>query len=105
MNVVNLSHNITTEINNLCSIVHFAHNDPRILSLKERLKWLIELKLKILKKGHCSYCNYKKNKCRCANYCTTCHLLHNGTKCDRNIMNSNIITTIMLNITQHLYST
>lgn len=99
---MNFGRRVTKEINNLCSIEHLANNNPEYMCLKERIKWLIELKLKILKKGCCYHCNYDNFECICNTYCSICDESHNGKSCDKNVMNSNTISLIMYNINLHL---
>ena len=95
LNIYELNQSVTNEINTLCSRAHLAHNTPNSMSLKDKIKWLVELKMCITKMQHCTYCNYDNDDCICMEYCSYCDQEHNGFLCNRHIMNTSMMKTIM----------
>ena len=45
------------EINNIAQRLELAHADPCQLLFKEQIKWLISLKIDVMRKNRCKYCN------------------------------------------------
>ena len=86
---------VTKEIRSTANSLVYAFSDPEILSFRERVKWLVELKIKIINSNRCRYCNLSNTKCRCANRCSTCKTNHHSSfNCRRHIMNSKLIKLI-----------
>jgi hypothetical protein len=62
--------------------------DPDI-PFPEIIKWLVELKIKIIKSEMCKYCNSEADKCKCATTCVSCNTTdHISCYCKKHIMNS-----------------
>ena len=85
---------VTKEIRATANALVYAISDPEILSFRERVKWLVELKLKIINSNRCRYCNLSKSECRCANRCSNCNTNHSSFNCRRHIMNSKLLKLI-----------
>ena len=93
---------ITNEIHNICNTLLYASANPADLCLKERIKWLIELKIKVINNERCKYCNLPLQKseisCSCKTLCSICNTsAHKTDNCLKHIMNSNLLITLFNN--------
>ena len=85
---------VTKEIRLTTSALVYATSDPKILSFREQVKWLVELKIKIINSNSCRYCNLLKSECLCINRCSNCNTNHSSFNCRRHIMNSKLLKLI-----------
>ena len=86
---------VTKEIRSTANSLIYAFSDPKILNLREQVKWLVELKIKSINSNSCRYCNLSNTKCRCANRCSTCKTNQHGSfNCRYHIMNSKLLKLI-----------
>lgn len=85
---------VTEEIRTTTNILVYATSNPEILSFREQVKWLVELKIKIINSNSCRYCNLSKSECKCINRCSNCNTNHSSFNCRRHIMNSKLLKLI-----------
>ena len=90
----NIKYSVYEEIVNTANALIYAFSNPDMLSFKEQVKWLVELKIKLIKSGMCRFCNKDTKKCECSIKCSKCRTNHNGFNCQYNIMNSQLIKLI-----------
>ena len=93
-NPVNIRYSVYEEIINTANALVYAFSNPADLNFKEQVKWLVELKIKLIKNGMCRYCNQETTECECSVFCSKCQINHNGFNCQYNIMNSQLIKLI-----------
>ena len=82
------------EIRKTASTLFFACADPEPLPFKEKIKWLVKLKIISINDHLCKYCNFKQKYCPCDGYCVRCNKTHSGYLCKKNIMNSKLLKII-----------
>ena len=83
------------EVKRTANALVYAFGDPEELTFKDVVKWLVELKIKIITAGFCRYCNRPSQRCNCVRFCSICNLYtHSGKVCPKNIMNSKLFKHI-----------
>ena len=92
------------EINNIARCLEWAHADPCQLVFREQIKWLVQLKINVMKKNRCQYCNlllptdeHSSNEqlCVCEGQCCLCNTTtHKSKYCFKHIMNSSLLKII-----------
>ena len=65
------------------------------ISFPEILKWLVDLKIKIINSNMCKYCNYDTDTCKCKTICVKCNTTeHTSCHCEKHIMNAPLFKII-----------
>ena len=89
-----ISEKVNKEIKKTANILFLACADPEPLSFKEKVKWLVHLKIISINDNLCKYCNFEQKYCPCDGYCVRCNEKHSGYLCKKNIMNSKLLKLI-----------